>query len=378
MHLVYLCNEYPPYPHGGIGTFVQTMARALVKGGWQVSVLGLYPVKQLLKEHDQGVSLYRLPASYEGGITSLVNYFQLWQQVWQIHRTSPIDILEGNELSFGLFPGPMPAKKVIRIHGGHRFFSHTLGLKRRFWTSVIERLSFAHADCFCAVSRFAADTTARLLNLNSHLIEVLPNPVDTQLFRPLPQVPEQEGQIVFAGGLREKKGIFQLMQAMPKVLEGYPAAQLLVYGADTVDRRTGKSVLKMLQTELNPKVAQQVSFFGPVPNHDLPAINAQASVLVYPSWMETQGIVVIEGMASGRAVVASQTGPGPELITDGQDGLLCDPHSSDSIAEKILLFLQNPDLRQRLGHNARAKAEHEFSIDVLIQKNIDFYHRCLS
>jgi len=354
------------------------MARGLVKDGWQVSVLGLYPVKQLLREQDQGVNLYRLPASYAGGIASLVNYFQLWRQALQIHRASPIDILEGNELSFGLFAGPVPAKKVIRIQGGHHFFSHTLGLKRRFWPSIIERLSFARADCFCAVSRFAADTTARLLNLNDHRIEILPNPVDTELFRPLPQSEEQEGQIVFAGGLREKKGIFQLIQAMPKVLESHPAARLLVYGADTVDRRTGKSVLEMLQGELNPKLAQQISFCGPVPNHELPAINAKASVLVYPSWMETQGIVVIEGMASGKAVVASQTGPGPELITDGQDGLLCDPHSSDSIAEKILLLLQDPELRQRLGQNARAKAEREFSIDIMIQKNIDFYHRCLS
>lgn len=377
-HLVYLCNEYPPYRHGGIGTFVQTMARGLVKRGWQVSVLGLYPVKKLLVEQDQGVNVHRLPAWYAGGFASLTNYFQLWRQVWQIHRTSPIEILEGNDLSFGLFPGPLPARELIRMQGGHHFFSRTLGLKRRLWPALIERLSFARAEHFCAVSRFAADITARLLDLNNQAIEILPNPVDTDLFHPLPQVAEQDGQIVFAGGLREKKGIFQLIQAMPKVVEKYPAARLLVYGADSVDRRTGKSVLETLRREITPELSQHVAFCGPVQNHELPAINAQASVLVYPSWMETQGIVVIEGMASGKAVVASQTGPGPELITDGEHGLLCDPYSPDSIAEKILLLLQNPDLRQELGRNARARAEREFSVDVLIQKNIDFYQRCLS
>jgi glycosyltransferase involved in cell wall biosynthesis len=183
--------------------------------------------------------------------------------------------------------------------------------------------------------------------------------------------------IVFAGGLREKKGVRQLVQALPKVVKDSHRAHLRIYGADTQDRATGQSFLELLKDEIEPTVRSKVEFCGAVPHRELPVINASASVLVYPSWMETQGIVVIEGMASACPVIASQTGPGPELIQDGYDGLLCDPYSPDSIAEKITLLLGNPALRSQLSANARAKAEKQFSVAVLFEKNLAFYRKCL-
>lgn len=378
MNILYLCNEYPPLAHGGIGTFVQTVSRGLVRQGHRVSVLGLNRARELTIEQDEGVRVYRLPGRYGGGGDQFGNHLRLLRLIRSIHREAPLDLLEGNELSFAMFPGRLPGRQVIRMHGGHTFFSATLGMKPRPWLSLFERLSFARAEHLCAVSYFAAETTRRLLHLGDRPIEILPNPVDTELFRPYSDVPEQDGLIVFTGGLREKKGVRQLLQAMPQVIRAYPQAHLWLYGKDTLDRANGKSFLAQLQCELPSEIQEKVKFWGAVPHENLPQINAQASVLVYPSWMETQGIVVIEGMASARAVVASQTGPGPELIEDGVDGLLCNPLEADSIAEKLLSLLSNPALRAQLASNARAKAERRFSTQVLFEKNLAFYQRCLA
>jgi glycosyltransferase involved in cell wall biosynthesis len=377
MHLLYFCNEYPPSPHGGIGVFVQLMARTLARRGHKVSVAGLYPIRDFSQENDLGVDVYRLPAMERTKIDTLLNHYRLSKFITRLHGTRSIDLIESSELGFGLLVGKLPAPTIIRIHGGHHFFSATLGQPRRWSTSLIEKRSFQRADHFCAVSQFAAETTRELLGLGSRPIEILPNPVDTQLFRPFSEISERDGLLVFTGGLREKKGIRQLLAAMPLVLEKYPAAHLQIYGPDQKDRVTGQSFLEILRKEVDPGIASHIEFCGVAPHADLPKINALASVLVYPSWMETQGIVVIEGMASGRPVITSQTGPGPELITDGQDGLLCDPHSPESIAEKILLLLKDPVLRKRLSTNARSKAEISFSMDVLMQKNLAFYDACL-
>jgi glycosyltransferase involved in cell wall biosynthesis len=133
--------------------------------------------------------------------------------------------------------------------------------------------------------------------------------------------------------------------------------------------------------EIKKKVPQEIlthiNFRGLVRHEDLPTINASACILAYPSWMETQGIVVIEGMASGKPVIASSTGPGPELIDDGINGFLCDPFSPESIAEKIILLLENEELRKEIAKRGRIRALSHFSVNVLVEKNIEFYEKCL-
>jgi len=378
MHILFLCNEYPPFPHGGIGAFVQMMARQLVKSGHRASVVGFSTVAEFRQENDLGVNIYRFPKNSKGKLGLVQGYFELSKFINKLNSHGAIDLIEGSELSFGLLPGRLPAKKIIRIHGGHHFFSMTLGQPKRLSTSMIERYSFKRADYFCAVSHFAAETTRKLMGIKNRPIEILPNPVDIQLFRPFPEIPEQDGLIVFTGGLRKKKGIIQLLLAMPKVFEEYPFAHLRIYGADTKDRLTNQSFLQILKNEIEPAIASKIEFRGAVPHDDLPRINALASVLVYPSWMETQGIVVIEGMASGKPVVASQTGPGRELIEDGISGLLCNPHDPDSIADSLKHFMSDRKIRTIVGSNARKRAKELFSLDVLIPRNIKFYEDCLN
>ena len=119
-------------------------------------------------------------------------------------------------------------------------------------------------------------------------------------------------------------------------------------------------------------------FNGHIPLNELPKLYARGSVLAYPSHMETQGMVVIEGMSMGKAVVASSAGPGPEIIDDGENGLLCNPHDPSLIADKIIDALSDSNLRKNLGSAAREKAKTKFSVDVLVKKNIDFYESCLA
>ena len=79
----------------------------------------------------------------------------------------------------------------------------------------------------------------------------------------------------------------------------------------------------------------------------------------------------------GRPVVASSTGPGPEVIDDGVSGLLCDPHDPTSIAAQVIRVLIDPALQDRLGRNAVQAIAARFSIDVLADRNLDWYRRCV-
>lgn len=377
MHICYLCNEYPPGQHGGIGSFTQTLARAMSARGHKVSVVGVYLNGREGVEDDMGVRVIRLANTPVPRTGLVLNGLRIQQVINQLHAECPIDIIDGSEASLAVLPRQFPAIKIIRMQGGHHFFSSTLGKKLQPWKAWLEARSFARADALCAVSHFAAETTRRLLDLGDRPIEILPNPVDVCEFRPRPEINEEHGLIVFVGTITEKKGIRQLVQAMPRIVEAVPHVRLWAFGRDWPDPLTGQSFTERLRTLVPPEIGSHVVFKGPIEHALLADMLARAQICVYPSHMESQGIVIVEGMAMGKPVVAGRTGPGPEVVEDGVSGLLCDPHNPDSIAEAIIPLLRDAKLRHVLGEQARTRAVEKFSLEPLVELNEAFYVRSL-
>lgn len=353
---------------------VQALARGLVARGHSVTVLGVYAQPWPGRTVDEGVTVVRLPHTNAPGGGFFINGARLRRAVARIHAEQPIDVLEGAEVGLAFMPRHSPYATVIRMNGGHHFFAVTLGARPRPWPSWLERRSFARASHLCAVSRFVGDETTRLLGLQGREIEVIPNPVDVTRFSPSPSA-EEPGLIVFAGTLCEKKGIRQLLLAMPRILEAVPGARLLVCGHDSFDQTVGGSFLAHLKRSLPPSVAERVVFHGPVPHAQLPDMLARAAVCTYPSHMEALPLAWLEGLSMGKAVVASSTGPGREVIEHGVSGLLCDPHDPQSIASQIIAVLSDAALRERLGRQARDRAVGRFSLERLVERNEAFYRR---
>jgi glycosyltransferase involved in cell wall biosynthesis len=247
----------------------------------------------------------------------------------------------------------------------------------RPWRSWLERRSFQNADHLCGVSRFVAETTRELLDLGDRPIEVLPNAVNVEQFRPCPEVREERGLIVFVGTVCEKKGVRQLVQAMPLIVEAVPDAHLCVAGRDTSDPETGASFSAQLSAMIPTEIKEHVQFRGHVDHAGMPEFLARAEVLVYPSHMESIGIALIEGLAMGKGLVIGDTGPAREVLEHGVSGLLCDPFSPASIAKAIISLLKDPAWRARMGAQARRRAVDLFSLEKVVERNEAFYRHCL-
>jgi glycosyltransferase involved in cell wall biosynthesis len=116
-----------------------------------------------------------------------------------------------------------------------------------------------------------------------------------------------------------------------------------------------------------------VVFKGSVLNTLIPSIYNQARICVFPSHMETLGLVAPEAMLMEKPVIFTNKGPGPEVIKDGITGLLCNPHSPEDIAEKVIWMLQHPVEAQQMGKNARKDILQRFDVEVILKQNIDFY-----
>jgi glycosyltransferase involved in cell wall biosynthesis len=328
-------------------------------------------------EEDQGVRVWRLAGATLPCTRFVLNGRKLTRKLQELRDSEGLQLVEGQENAFAAL-GELPGvRKVIRMHGGHHFFAVTLGKKPAVWRGWQERRSFRQADAVCAVSRFVAEKTRQLLKLGSRQIPILPNPVNTDQFSPRGEHCEEAGVIVFAGTLCRKKGVENLMQAFQLVKEQVPKARLVLAGRDQIEPGIG-SFRAHIERRIDRQLKGSVEFLGPV-NHDLlPDLYARAQVCVFPSYMESQGIVFVEAMAMGKALVAPKIPPVCEMIEDGEQALLCDPHDPESIASQLVRCLSDAELRHRLGQKGRKRAVERFSTQVLVRENIEFYRQVLA
>jgi glycosyltransferase involved in cell wall biosynthesis len=380
MHICFLTSEYPKegFPHGGLGSFTKTMAEALTQKGIQVSVVGLN--YNAINETQQlnGVTIIRVKKSKVKGLAWFFNSIAIATTIANLHKKKPINSIEGAELSFAFLPKIKDIKYVIRLHGGHHFFAEAENREINKWKGFQEKRSFKKADAFIAISNYVKTHTANYLSYHNKPIEVIFNPISSLLFQPQKSEIEKNN-ITFAGTICEKKGVRQLIQAFPFIKEKFPNAILNIYGRDWFFP-DGSSYVKMLQETELPQlgvVSKDVIFHGALSHEKIPNAYAKAAVCVFPSHMETLGLVAPEAMAMEKAVVFTKLGPGPEVITHNETGLLCNPHEPTDIANKVIQILENEDLAHQLGKKARIKVLEQFEITNLVLKNISFYNKII-
>ena len=380
MHICFITNEYPKegFPHGGIGSFVKTISQELVKNGIKISVVGINYSSKNENIIEHGIDIYRIKGNETKGLIWLINSIKINNKIKQIHESNPISIIETAELGLSFINKVPNIKHIIRLHGGHHFFAESENRKINKWKGFQEKRSFKKADAFIAVSNYVKIHTEKYLSYNSKKIALIRNPINTNLFSPV-NSKISENKIVFVGTVCEKKGIRQLIQAFPIVKNEFPKATLDIYGRDWYFP-DNSSYIKMLQeTELIKLKdnSNSICFKGAIPYDQIKFHYSEAEVCVFPSHMETQGLVAPEAMAMEKFVIFTELGPGPETIKNYETGLLCNPHDHEDISEKILWVFKNKEKSKEIARKARLFVLEKYYLNKIIQKNIQFYKSLL-
>ena len=277
MKIGFICSEYPPGPHGGIGTMTQILSRTLVQAGHEVRVAGIYDNWYTAPnfEDDQGVKIWRLRASEHrmGWIPARYRLFQL-VNTWV--REKSVDVIEVPDYQ-GLAAGwgPLAAPVVARLHGSESYFAKELGVPVRRGSFWIERASLRRVDFWSSVCQYTADKTRDYFHLRFAPSAILYNPVEVPS---APALTRRKNQVIFSGTLTPKKGIVSLIRAWPMVKAACPDAELHVYGKDG-RADSGGSMLQALQSELPAALLNSVTFHGHVTRE-----RTVRSLSVRPAW----------------------------------------------------------------------------------------------
>lgn len=381
MHICFLTNEYPKegFPHGGIGSFTKTLAVALIDKGIRISVIGLNYTSNNETEIVDGVHVHRLKKNTVKMISWHFNFKAINNKIKEIHKEYPINIVETSELGLAFISKIKDIKYIIRLHGGHHFFAEGENRGINKWKGFQEKRSFKNSDGFVAISQYVKNHTEKYLSYHDKPLSYINNPINSKLFKSTEKYLAQ-AKIVFVGTVCEKKGIRQLIQAFPLVKNIYPEAILEIYGRDWFFL-DGSSYIQLLKEEELPRlgeIAKDIHFHGTVSHTQLPEIYEKASVCVFPSHIETQGLVAPEAMAMEKPVVFTKLGPGPETIEDYKTGLLCDPYNPEDIAEKIVWFFSNESKAKKIGKKAREFVIEKYGLSHVVSQNINFYQSVIN
>lgn len=376
MKICFICSEYPPGPHGGIGTLTQILARALVAAGNQVSVLGMYERNHDMPEYeeDRGVGVWRLPApdNHLGWVTARRLLFRCVADRARHHEIDLVEVPDWQGMA-AYWPA-LNVPVVVRLNGSGTYFAAEMQRSPDRMTFWLERATLRRADFWCSSSRYTAERTQQLFAIARPPDAVLYNPVE---FRPAAQGDVRSRyQVVFTGTLVEKKGVRSLIRAWPQVVAACPDAELHLFGKDA-RCSDGRSMQTVLLEQLRGRAREQIFFHGHVGRERLFKVLRSAWVAVFPSYAEAFAIAPLEAMSAGCPTIYSRRGSGPELIESGVHGLLVDPDEPTEIARSIIRVLKNDRLAERLGWAGFHRVREEFAIDKVVTLNEQFYQRCI-
>ena len=372
MKLCYVTDEYPPItPHfGGIGVAFQAEAEWFAGQGHQVSVAG-FSVDR--KPHESVINGVRVAMLHRRGtpkLRAISDRFRLARQVAAQFGQEP-GLTICADYSGPLLTRPAGHPLVVQLHGCGTLNAIACGKKPKWRTRFFERRTLRVATAVRSVSRFTAENTMKALGVRVRRLEMIPNAFNPSVFKPR-KAGAVSNEVLFVGKLSiAVKGVLVLCHAMVPVFESVEHATLTLVGHDGIE--LGKSVRAQCLEAIPSRFHSRVSFIERLPREGVASKMAEAALLVAPSIIEGFPFVILEAMASGLPVVASNRGGIPEMVVGGKTGVLADPAKPATFTEAILTLLRDPEKAARMGKAGRALVERDYSPKTIFGRLHDFY-----
>jgi len=231
---------------------------------------------------------------------------------------------------------------------------------------------FRKLDGKIAVSKPAMDFAHKHLH---GYYNIMPNGVDLAHFSPdvapIDKFCDDKLNLLFVGRLERRKGVNYLLKAYKQVKQEVPNSRLIIVGPGTRLRR-------WYERQTRRQHLKDVTFVGYVSYEELPRYYKTADIFCAPATgRESFGIVLLEAMALGKPVVASNIEGYASVITDGVDGLLVPPKDTGALAQTLISLLTDESRRRQIGVRAQDRAQ-EYSWNHVAQRVLDYYIRVLS
>jgi alpha-maltose-1-phosphate synthase len=377
LRVALLTREYPPEVYGGAGVHVTYLARELAplvdltvhcQGADRPDAVAHRPW-DLLAGANQALQVMSTDLSMAAAVGPGMNRAELvHSHTWYANLAGHLAaMLYGIPHVMTMHSlEPLRPWKAEQLGGGYLV------------STWCERTSAASAAAVVAVSDgMRADITAAYPEISTERIRVIRNGIDTTEYQPDPNtdVLERHGidtsrpYVIFVGRITRQKGVPVLLRAAAGLV---PAAQVVLC-AGQPDTPELEAEVTGLVDGLRASRSGLVWIPEMLPKREVIQLLTHATVFACPSIYEPLGIVNLEAMACGTAVVGSRTGGIPEVVADGETGLLVPPGEPEPLAEALNALLRDPDRAAAMGRAGRQRAVAEFGWAAIAAQTAALY-----
>jgi glycosyltransferase involved in cell wall biosynthesis len=355
---------------GGAEIYTRQIIPLLQESGWQTRVIVLTEGGRLLTElKKEGINTLELGLKTR----DLVKGFNLLSQVW---LDDPPEILHTHLYHAGIL-----GRFVARNKRIHRIIVHQHGLERnrRLWRTFVDRFSSRLVTQYVATCQAVATKLQSRERISPEKIKIIYNGVDIdQIERTILEsfpgkvtvtgmsIPREPNScwIGSVGRLSTEKGQDILFEAIDLLNQNALKVDVFLFGSGPMQE-------KLAEKAKNLKIEKQVHFFGFV--DPVNRYLKEMDIFVQASRWEGLSLALLNGMAIGLPVIATDTGGTSEVIQNNLSGILVKPEKPEQIAQKIALLMCDRNLRQTLGSAAKARIKDQFTIQHTLNQLINLY-----
>ena len=387
MKILMLTWEYPPRIVGGIARVVNDLSKRLIKDGHEVHVITYKEGDAPYYENDKGVHVYRVdnyminPNNFIDWIMQL-NFNMVAKANELIVKEGNFDVIHAHDwlvaYAAKTLKNSYGTPLVSTIHATEAGRNSGIHDEVQRYVNDTEWLLTYESSEVIVNSNFMKNDLQRLFGLPYEKINVIPNGINTTAYTGVEKdydfrrqyAMDNEKIILFMGRLVYEKGVQHLISAMPKILDGYHDAKLIIAGKGGMENELKAQVERM-------GLGEKVYFTGYLNARQVSKMYRCADISVFPSTYEPFGIVALEAMLAGVPTVVSDVGGLNEIVSHGIDGMKSYAGNPNSLADSILELLFNPELCDNIVKRAKLKVKNEYNWAKIAQDTHFTYQKAI-
>ena len=387
MKILMLTWEYPPRIVGGIAREVNDLSKRLIKDGHDVYVVTYREGSAPYYENDKGVHVYRVdnyminPNNFIDWIMQL-NFNMVAKVNELIAKGEKFDVIHAHDwlvaYAAKTLKNSYDLPLVSTIHATEAGRNGGIHDEVQRYINDTEWMLTYESSEVIVNSKFMKNDLQRLFGLPYEKINVVANGINSTAYSGVEKdydfrrqyAADNEKIILFMGRLVYEKGVQHLISAMPKILENYHDAKLVIAGKG--------GMLDELKAQVEAMgLGQKVYFTGYLNAKQVSKMYKCADISVFPSTYEPFGIVALEAMLAGVPTVVSDVGGLNEIVEHGVDGMKSYAGNPNSLADSILELLFNPQLCESISKKAKTKVKNEYSWTKIAQDTHFIYQKAI-
>lgn len=390
LRIAFVSALYPPRPCGGVAVFIYNLAKKLAEFGHEITIItqaetGRYHTV----DFEDGIWVHRLPDDDTVAIDLPALMPDMPEQPKKMAGKVLAELNRvNNRRQFQYVIGAiwdldLAAIIASQTYPTAMYLVTSFKLMEDFKPDWKENKSFyeKHVKKMIKAERWALENVNRILTSTSAILSDMesayqlsidkkklallpfgiPSPISSAVIE---KKQKDEIQLLFVGRFEQRKGIDLILESLPYLLEQFKQLRIICIGDNSIPAAHGRPYLHdFLETYGTADWIDRVNFLGHVDDTTLEQAYANCDIFIAPSRYESFGLIYLEAMRFGKPCIGTIAGGIPEVVSDGETGILVPPGEAIALRLAIEKLIVDENLRVILGENGRRRYQEQFTME---------------